>query len=246
MKKLSFVVAAIFVIMAAALGWFLPMAAFNVDDSISDRKQMDLEIERVNLSYRDDLSIAQKINIVNNDYQIDDYITLDKGIYLQAEDVEQIVTDFLADFTGYRFNLKQSDMYISPILINLSNNRGTIVIWSVDCWLGQGWEFMCYIDDKTGAILNCSMYGDPGSWGEMISGFNYMDEVHNEIASKYLNALYTHYSKKLNAKFVTYHLVQEWDEIDQNGYRLIFKDDNDDTFEITLNISISQAYINTF
>ena len=74
MKKLSFVVAAIFVLMAAALGWFLPMAAFNIDDSITDRKQMDLEIERVNLSYRDDLSIAQKINIVNNDYQIDDYI----------------------------------------------------------------------------------------------------------------------------------------------------------------------------
>ena len=80
MRKLYFFVAAIFVIMAVALGWFLPLAAFNIDDKINEGKQQELEIERVNLTYRDDLTIAQKIEIVNNTYQLADTIELDKGI----------------------------------------------------------------------------------------------------------------------------------------------------------------------
>ena len=63
MRKIYFFVAAIFVIMAAALGWFLPLAAFNIDDQINEGKQQELDIERVNLSYRDDLTIAQKMEI---------------------------------------------------------------------------------------------------------------------------------------------------------------------------------------
>ena len=82
MRKIYFFVAAIFVIMAVALGWFLPLAAFNIDDKINEGKQQELEIERVNLTYRDDLTIAQKIEIVNNTYQLADTIELDKGIFI--------------------------------------------------------------------------------------------------------------------------------------------------------------------
>ena len=246
MKKISFIVTFIFVLMAAALGWFLPLAAFSVDDNLTEGKQRQLDIERVNLTYRNDLSIAQKISIVNYEYQYEDDIEIDKGIYIQEEDVKQIVSDFLADFSGYRFDVDKGGFYATPHLVSLSNNRGTIVIWAVDFLISDEWEYICFIDDRTGAILRSTFYGFPEDWGNLIHGFYDMDDYHNGICERYLNAIYKHYSEKLNAKFITYHIVQQWDDADQNGYRLIFRDEKDDTFEITLNISIGGGSIETF
>ena len=42
------------------------------------------------------------------------------------------------------------------------------------------------------------------------------------------------------------HQVQEWSEADTMGYRLVFRDNRDDTFELTVNISLSEGYIDTF
>lgn len=240
-----FAIASVFVIMAATLGWFLPLAVFDVEDKISDGKQMDLQIERINLSYRDDLSMAQKISIVNYDYQYDDAIEIDKGIYHQRDEIKSIVTDFLADFTGYRFDL-QDTFICEPMLVNLSNNRGTIVIWGVDCWLIDSWSFECFIDDKTGAILRCSFYGDGSEWNNLITGYKEMDDPCKDISEKYLNAIYKHYSEKVDAKFITYHEVQDWQDADMRGYRMIFRDENDDTFEITVNVYISYGMLETF
>ena len=130
-RAAAFAIVAVFVIMAATLGWFLPVAVFNIDDKLSEGKQMDLEVERINLSYRDDLSMAQKIDIVNNGYQYDDAIAIDKGIYHQADEIKKIVSDFLADFSGYRFDLKEQ-FNIEPMLVNLSNNRVSY-IQEVNC-----------------------------------------------------------------------------------------------------------------
>ena len=67
MKKLSLVISALFFIMAAALGWFLPVAAFNFEDKFYEGKQAALDIEQINLSYREDLAMNQKINMVKYD-----------------------------------------------------------------------------------------------------------------------------------------------------------------------------------
>ena len=44
MKKLGTVIAGFFVLMAAALGWFLPFAAFNIEDRFAEGKEMKLAI----------------------------------------------------------------------------------------------------------------------------------------------------------------------------------------------------------
>ena len=206
---------------------------------------MQLDIARVNLTYRNDLSMSQKISIANYEYQYEDDIEIDRGIYIQKEDVKKIISDFLADFCGFRFDLNETNFEATPHLVSLTNNRGTVVIWGVECYL-QDWSFSCILDDRTGAILACIFSGNPEDWDELIQGFFDMKDYHNEICERYLNAIYKHYSERINAKFITYHIVQEWDDADQNGYRLIFRDDKDDTFEITVNISIAYGMINTF
>ena len=73
MKKLSLVISAIFFIMAGALGWFLPVAVFNLDDKLTEGKQAALDIAQINLSYREDLAMNQKINMVKYDINISDF-----------------------------------------------------------------------------------------------------------------------------------------------------------------------------
>lgn len=245
-KTGAVLIATVFVLLAATLGWYLPLVVFNFDDTLSERKQMDLDIERINLTYRDDLSLAQKIDIVNYDAFYDDYIELEKGIFNQQDDIKQIVTDFLAGFTGYRFDFADDNYYAAPNLINLSNNRGTIVFWFVSCWAESGWSFTFVIDDKTGAILNCSIYGDPYGLEDLFSDYVTFKDPYEDICEKYRNAIYNHYSKRIDAKFITYHQVQEWGEDDAVGYRMIFRDNRDDTFEITVDISLANGYIHTY
>ena len=80
MKKGGIIITAVFFLMAAALGWFLPLAVYNFEDRLSEGKQESLNIEQVNLSYRDDLAMNQKINMVNYESMITTYIELDKGV----------------------------------------------------------------------------------------------------------------------------------------------------------------------
>ena len=59
MKKISTIITAVFFLMAAALGWFIPLATFNVEDKLSEGKHQKLDIEKINLSYRDALAMNQ-------------------------------------------------------------------------------------------------------------------------------------------------------------------------------------------
>ncbi len=239
-------VATVFVLLAAILGWYLPMAVFSFDDTLNEKKQMELDIERINLTYRDDLSIAQKIDITNFETMYEDYIELEKGIFIQEEDVQKIVSDFLADFTGFRFNFSVNNFYAVPQLVNLTNNKGTIVIWTITCWVEPSWTFVFGIDDKTGAILRFGMSGSPDNWDSAFDDFYRLNDPYEDLIERYRNAIYNHYSDRIDAKFITMHQVQEWSEEDTMGYRLVFRDNRDDTFELTVNISLSEGYIETF
>ena len=46
-------------------------------------------------------------------------------------------------------------------------------------------------------------------------------------------------------KFMTYHQLQDKDDYFDTGYRLIFRDEKDDTFEVTIYISLATAEIRT-
>ena len=126
MKKLSLVISALFFIMAAALGWFLPVAAFNFEDKFYEGKQAALDIEQINLSYREDLAMNQKINMVKYDINISENIGLEKGVFSTKEDIERIISEFMVDFTGYKHDVSYS-LYAKPMLDKLSNNSCSIV-----------------------------------------------------------------------------------------------------------------------
>jgi len=245
MRKLGTVISAIFFLMAGALGWFLPLAAFNFEDKISDRRQTALDIEQINLSYRDDLAMNQKINLVNYETNITELIQLDKGVSNSKDDIQRILNEFMADFTGYNHQVRYSS-YATPMLAKLSNNRGTIVIWSVSCKVTDDWFFECYIDDKTGAILRCGFISEATNWEGLIKDALKSSEVSKAITEKLSNALYNHYQRQLSAKLVTYRKVQEQPEIGMVGYRIVFRDAKNYTFQVTVNVNIAEGRIESF
>ena len=56
MKRIgALIISAIFVLMAALLGWFLPIASFRVIDDVNEGKQHDLDIDRV-IKFRHDFA----------------------------------------------------------------------------------------------------------------------------------------------------------------------------------------------
>lgn len=243
MRKLSSVITALFIILAAALGWFLPIIDFDAYDKFSEGMQKDLEIQQINLSYRNDLAMNQKISVANLDF---DYagVEIDKGIFVQEEELAKIVGDFLADFTGYRFNVAEN-WYAAPMLVNLTNNRGTIVIWAVNVYLDRNWEADFLVDDKTGAILRCGFYGDPAYWDDLVHGIDDSADQYQFLSDKFRTAIYNHYSSRLNAKIVTYHLVDNEYFEDSATYLFIFKDDKNYTFELSVNFTIPSGMIYT-
>ena len=52
MRKLSSVITAFFIILAAAFGWFLPIVDFDAYDKFSEGMQKDLEIQQINIQER--------------------------------------------------------------------------------------------------------------------------------------------------------------------------------------------------
>ena len=244
MRKISSVITAVFIILAAALGWFLPIVDFDAYDKFSEGMQKDLEIKQINLSYRDDLAMSQKISLANVDYEISGGVEIDKGIFVQEDELAKIMGDFLADFTGYRFNVTKN-WYAAPMIVNLANNRGTIVIWGVSILLDNGWEFECLVDDKTGAILRCGFFGDPENWDDLVHGFDDAYDGYEFLSDRFRTAIYNHYASRLNAKIVTYHLVDNTYYDDSAAYLFIFKDDKNYTFELSVFFSLPYGKIET-
>ena len=228
MKKISTLITAVFFLMAAALGWFLPLAVYNFEDRLSEGKQESLNIEQVNLSYRDDLAMNQKINLVNYE-----------------ADIERIMNEFLTDFTGIK-SQTGFGTNAQPMLANLANNRGTIVIWVVDSKINDEWSFNCLVDDRTGAILRSSINSDNGLWTDLVEGVDQYSDPSKSIAERYSNALYNHYQRQLSAKLVTYHMLSESPEEMGVSYRLVFRDGKNYTFQVTVEVSYIYTTIQTY
>ena len=246
MRKLGTAITVVCILTAALLGWYIPLFDFDAYDRLNDGVQKDLEIRQINLSYRDDLTMNQKINIANYENDLIGAIELDKGIFTQEEELAVIMGDFLADFTGYRFDVTQN-WYATPMLVNLSNNRGNIVVWAVDILLNEYWDFQCFVDDKTGAILRCAFYGDPEQWESLVHGFDdvYSDGAYDFLCNRFRTAIYNHYAARLDAKIVTFHMIGDPND-DSVMFLFVFKDDRNYTFEFTSTFSIPSGRIEPY
>ena len=65
------------------------------------------------------------------------------------------------------------------------------------------------------------------------------------LTERLSNALYNHYQKQVSAKLVTYRKIQDIPLENSVGYRLVFRDAKNYTFQITIKTSINEGRIET-
>lgn len=242
MRKGSTLVCIMLLLVAAVIGWFLPLAQFQVSDRLNEGKQDELEINKINLSYREELTMSQKLTVVQDSYTYQNAISLDSGIYIQDEELDAIVNEFIFDFCGRSFAIEDL-ISATPFLFSLENNKGTAVIWAVDVTSDDGWNFSFFIDDQTGAILKCTIvsYYD-NTWDEL---FNKDVTIYGDVCPRFCTALLNHYEKRLNARLVNNNAVNTGDD-GFVEYSYIFRDEKNYTFQINMICDTDIAHLETY
>lgn len=182
-------------ISAALLGWLLPSAVFLAEDHIEERKLDTLEIKQFDISYQSDLDTAARLQIIH-DTPDSSAMPLERGIYLQAQDVEKIAKQFLRECTGNPSVICER-FEITPILFSFSG-EGTFIGWDVSMIVNESWTWDALIDDQTGLILRCSFAGAPMQWDSLFPEFGSEADSVTYIVDKLSSALCSHFQAKLS------------------------------------------------
>lgn len=180
---------------AALLGWLLPSAVFRIGDSLEEGKTSEVQIRQIDLSFQSDLDTASRLRLVHGSV-VDNATPLERGIYLQQQDAEDISARFLRELTGERI---PAEAYAdtTPMLFNFSG-EGTILVWVVHADLGEEWFWEAIIDDQTGIILRCSFQGGAWNWPALFPDYDgEVPVVEEYVSSRLSDALRSHYNQRL-------------------------------------------------
>ena len=144
---------------AVVLGWFLPtLAAARFDRSLEGRAE-PVSIRQIDLSYRFDLSLADKLRLISGPSE---QVTLERGVYLTEAEAKEIGAAFLQDLTGQQPE-SERELSAVPLLISFGT-EGSLVVWFFGASLNPAWSCDLYLDDQTGLLLRGTFQGDAATW----------------------------------------------------------------------------------
>ncbi|MBO4419954.1 MAG: hypothetical protein J5789_09055 [Oscillospiraceae bacterium] len=227
-----------FLIAAALLGWFLPSVVFHIDDRLEADHTQEMQIRQFDLNYQSNLDTASRLRLMQSENGEPDAIPLERGIFLQEQDVEEICGQFLLDLTGY--SIPELDhFYVMPILMNYPD-EGTFLVWAVGGLVNDAWNCELLLDDQTGLILRCSFSGPAWSWTELLYDFNYGLPVQDYAASRFSQALCSHFNARLGSRLTA---AVETEEENELFYRatLILSDGDREEFVIPFEILFEEG-----
>ena len=181
---------------AGLLGWFLPSFVSDVyDRSIEDRPR-ELQVRQVDLTYRSDLSIEDRILLLRDPEAFQQTTVLSDGICLTEDQVWDIATAFLRELTGPDTVMPRESFEATPQLF-VFDDCGTFLVWQLTMEINESWYCNIMIDDQNGVILQCVLSGGEADWDRLLSDF-----AGEETAGEALrNVLQRHYCDRLSADY---------------------------------------------
>ena len=189
-KKILFFAALL--LMAGLFGWFLPPAVSDAyDHSIEDQPRA-LQIRQVDLTYRSDLSIEDRVLLLRDPATFQQTTVLTDGICLTAEQAWSIAEDFLRELTGSDAALRAETYEAIPQLF-VFDDCGTFLVWQLTMEINESWYCNIMMDDQSGVILQCEFSGDADRWDSMFSDFAGEETVSEALR----NALQNHFNTRL-------------------------------------------------
>lgn len=140
---------------------------FRIQDKKSLNSVSNHEISQINLDLANNLTLFDKINIINTDCYYTDlnFDYTDKHSYSEIHDVavEQL-TSYFSDIFSCNFTEKGIyEMYISKYLASSGENSyRSFTIWVVNVYY-FGFELNCYLDYDTNKLITLSLNLDPNT-----------------------------------------------------------------------------------
>ena len=181
---------------AALLGWLLPPAVFRLGDGLEEDRIIHVEIRQIDLNYQSDLDTASRLELLRRGKADNTVLPLERGIYLQREDAEDVCEDFLQRLTGRTVSL-DNRCDVTPALLSFAG-EGTVIAWIVTAYPDELWSWECVIDDQTGLILRGSLTGPPGDWSSLFPDFRKAEPESGQLADRLAAALCGHYAQRLD------------------------------------------------
>ncbi len=199
MKKTKAVLLAVLLLAAALLGWFLPAAVFCAVDKSLEGKPEPLSLRQIDLSYRSDLQIEDRLSLIR-DHKFADSTYLKRGVYQDAEKVRGIAQEFLSQLTGNEQTLTENNCSVQPVLLNFGND-GVFIAWNLTADLNEAWTFNAVLDDQTGLIFGCSCGCMALNWDRLFSGLSEAQSMNVFIYERMQEAIGQHYRARLSAPY---------------------------------------------
>lgn len=180
---------------AGLLGWLLPVLVTEQGDRSLEGRAEPVSIRQIDLSYRFDLSLADKLRLFRNPTEA---APLERGVFLTDREAKTILESFLEKVAGDSLSRNEDACSAAPELRSLGA-EGSAIVWNVTADLNEHWRCEALLDDQSGLLLHCRFSGDAARWDSLIPGFDRKGDVRDVLCAVLEETFEAHYSRQLTA-----------------------------------------------
>lgn len=199
MKRKHLVLFLLLLACAALFGWFLPVLLTERGDRAIEGKPETVSVRQIDLSYRADLSITERLYLVR-ELRSAQIVELKRGVQLTDWEIRAVAERFLRDLTGRAVTLQDENCSVRSQILSFGD-RGSFVVWELSAELGDAWHCEALLDDQTGLLLRCVLSGDPNAWESLFSGLGGDAEHRSRICSALERAVTAHCRRQLPPEY---------------------------------------------
>lgn len=207
MKTKSVLLIVLLLLMSIVLGWFLPYGTVAFLDKNTESKAKTVKIEPINLSYSQNLTIADKIQAISRFMGGE---TLQSGIFLKKDEAEQIAKQFFADFWE-QLTVEDINPHATPQWVK-DRQENVLVVWLVTVDSPPFGSGTVVIDDATGVILAFNLYS--GTIVLLEPEQSILKESSTALLNHFLSAYHQHLQAQ-NAALTCQCIAEDSEMIDQ-------------------------------
>ena len=182
-------------LLAALIGWFLPTVAFPQRNNGVEEAAVPVEIRRVDLSYETDLSVSDRMQMVQGFRRSE--TALQSGVYLRQEEVWALIDAFLFDLTDRSFSINEQTCIAVPYLEQFESS-GSFVLWKVQAVLEEGWELRALLDDQSGVLLQCGLQSLGGDWDQLFQAGAFEGDLGDGLQERFTAAFASQLRRRLS------------------------------------------------
>lgn len=240
MKRRELFLLLLLLSLAGAIGWLLPMMVVEVGDRALEGNAESVSIRKIDLSYQSDLSVPDKMRLMQERFPTAQVVALERGIFLSEQEAYAVLEQFLEDLTGYAVSLRAQKCIVSPYLFSFDED-GAVLAWIVQLYLNGEWECQAVVDDETGLLLRCELSGHPDGWDSLFPSLVNASDVKTYLCSALGDAMCAHCRRQLSAEYA---VTVEASAYQDHPYgRLRFSENGQNRMEVSFLLVLEDGYL---